>query len=61
MTSNPGLNIESVQRRLVAIRERLGELRQLDAVTADRLAEDWLTRAAVERVLTLSRVFRRCR
>ena len=52
MTSIPGLNIESVQRRLVAIRERLGELRQLDAVTADRLAEDWLTRAAVERVLT---------
>lgn len=52
MTGNPGLNVESVQRRLVAIRERLGELRQLETVTADRLAKDWLTRAAVERVLS---------
>jgi uncharacterized protein YutE (UPF0331/DUF86 family) len=52
MTHYPELNVESVQRRLVAIRERLDELRQLEAVTADRLREDWLTRAAVERVLT---------
>jgi hypothetical protein len=46
MTHHPGLNVESVQRRLVAIRERLDELRQLGEVTADRLGEDWLTRAA---------------
>lgn len=49
MTHHPELNVESVQRRLVAIRERLDELRQLDEITADRLGEDWLTRAAVER------------
>jgi uncharacterized protein YutE (UPF0331/DUF86 family) len=52
MTHHPELNVESVQRRLVAIRERLDELRQLEGITADRLGEDWLTRAAVERVLT---------
>ena len=52
MTSHPKLNVESVQRRLVAIRERLDELRQLDEITADLLGGDWLTRAAVERVLT---------
>ncbi len=52
MTTYPLLNPESVQRRLVALRERLDELRQLGDVTADRLAADWLVRAAVERVLT---------
>jgi uncharacterized protein YutE (UPF0331/DUF86 family) len=52
MTHHPELNLESVQRRLVAIRERLDELRQLEEVTEARLGEDWLTRAAVERVLT---------
>jgi hypothetical protein len=30
MTRHPELNAESVQRRLVAIRERLDELQQLD-------------------------------
>jgi uncharacterized protein YutE (UPF0331/DUF86 family) len=52
MTRPPELNAASVQRRLVAIRGRLDELQQLEGVTADRLREDWLTRAAVERVLT---------
>jgi uncharacterized protein YutE (UPF0331/DUF86 family) len=52
MTKGPVLNTEAVQRRLVAISERLDELGQLGDLTADRLAEDWLVRAAVERVLT---------
>jgi uncharacterized protein YutE (UPF0331/DUF86 family) len=52
VTSRLELNAESVQRRLVAIRERLDELGQLGDVTAHRLGEDWLIRAAVERVLT---------
>lgn len=52
MTERPRLNVESVQRRLIAIRERLDELDQLGAVTVDRLLGDWLVRAAVERVLT---------
>lgn len=52
MTGQEGLNVESVQRRLVAIRERLDELRQLGDVTLDRLEADWLVRAAAERVLT---------
>lgn len=52
MTTTPRLNAQSIQRRLVAIRERLDELRELGDVTADRLSADWLVRAAVERVLT---------
>jgi uncharacterized protein YutE (UPF0331/DUF86 family) len=48
----PTVNVESVQRRLVAIGERLDELRQLGTVTVDSLEKDWLVRAAVERVLT---------
>lgn len=52
MTGEPQLNAESIQRRLVAIDERLDEFRQLGEVTIDRLDEDWLVRAAVERVLT---------
>jgi uncharacterized protein YutE (UPF0331/DUF86 family) len=52
MTTPAALNTESVQRRLVAINERLDELRQLGDVTVDRLTEDWLVRAAAERVLT---------
>lgn len=52
MTDQPALNVESVQRRLVAIDERLDELKQLGDVTVDRLSQDWLVRAAAERVLT---------
>lgn len=52
MTDRPALNTESVQRRLVAIDERLDELRQLGDVTVESFADDWLVRAAAERVLT---------
>jgi uncharacterized protein YutE (UPF0331/DUF86 family) len=52
MTEPSALNAESVQRRLVALRERLDELGQLGDITADRLEKDWMVRAAVERVLT---------
>jgi uncharacterized protein YutE (UPF0331/DUF86 family) len=52
MTNRLALNTESVQHRLVAISERLDELRQVGDITVDRLADDWLVRAAVERVLT---------
>jgi uncharacterized protein YutE (UPF0331/DUF86 family) len=52
MTERATLNADSVQRRLLAIRERLDELGQLGSVTAEGLRADWLLRAAVERVLT---------
>jgi uncharacterized protein YutE (UPF0331/DUF86 family) len=52
MTSGPQLNPDSVQRRLVAISQWLDELRQLGEVTVDRLSDDWLLRAAVERAVT---------
>lgn len=52
MTDRPKLNVESVQRRLVAIRERLDELDRLGEVTVETLHADWLVRAALERVLT---------
>jgi uncharacterized protein YutE (UPF0331/DUF86 family) len=52
MTDDRGPNAETVQRRLIAIRERLDELQQVGDVSADRLRADWLVRAAVERVLT---------
>lgn len=35
MTAPPPLNVDSVQRRLVAIRGRLGELGQVDNLTVD--------------------------
>lgn len=52
MTRGPLLNRETVQRRLLAIRERVAELSQLGEVTGARLRSEWMTRAAIERVLT---------
>lgn len=52
MSDKTLLNPEAVQRRLLAIRERVDELSQLEEVTEEALRRDWLVRAAVERVLT---------
>lgn len=52
MSQSASLNAESVQRRLRAIRDRLDELNRLGTVSVDRLTDDWLIRAATERVLT---------
>jgi uncharacterized protein YutE (UPF0331/DUF86 family) len=51
MTGAQPLNALAVQRRLRAIEDRLDELGQLGEVPVQRLRDDWLVRAAVERVL----------
>ncbi|MDY7102457.1 MAG: DUF86 domain-containing protein [Actinomycetota bacterium] len=52
MSGPSALKVDAVQRRLVLISERVDDLRQLGEVTTERLAADWVVRAAVERVLT---------
>lgn len=51
MSDVPGLNRDTVQRRLRAMREHVDELGRLGEVTPERLRRDWMVRAAAERVL----------
>jgi uncharacterized protein YutE (UPF0331/DUF86 family) len=52
MTPRP-LDVDVVQRRLADVREAVDHLGELGPLTAQQLADDWRSRAVVERVLTV--------